>query len=158
MIKIKAFTLLEMIINLTLMSIIVSMIYVVYAYFSKNVYEYSKTSSENFAVQSFYAQLKEDFFYSDKIISENGKDFTVVFYNDEFIQYKVHKNYLFRKAKRSKDSIKTKSVQLDFLENEDPNKEEHLITGIKIKSILYKKETPLRVYKNYFSNYLILEE
>ena len=65
---------------------------------------------------------------------------------------------MFRKAKQSKDSLEIKTLQLDFLENELPNKEGQLISGIHLSAFLFKKEIPLRVYKNYFSNYLIVEE
>ena len=64
----KAFTILEMIINLALMSIIVGMVYLVYGYFSKSLSQYSIMSTENFDLELFYSQLEEDFYIADKIV------------------------------------------------------------------------------------------
>jgi len=156
--KIKAFTILEMIINLALMSIIISMVYFVYSFFSETVSDYSNMSEENFETQLFYMLLKDDFYLSDKVVSLNEGDFNIVFYNEETITYIQKNEYLFRQKGLQIDSLKVTELQFEFLLNDTKEASEKLIKSITVKSLLYNKEVPLFVYKNYFSNYLIAEQ
>lgn len=140
------------------MSIIVSMVYVVYAYFSRNVSDYTQMSSEDFNLQMFNTLLKEDFYLSDKVISKNGMDLEVIYYNNNSVFY-THKNeYYIRKFGSVKDSIKVKDIKLEYLLKNGVIKSKNPVTSITVTSILYNNEARLYIYKNYFSNYFNLEE
>lgn len=156
--RIKAFTILEVIINLAIMAIIVSMVYFVFGYFSNTVYDYNKMALENFTIKSFYTLMEEDFYTSEKVISENGKVFDIVFYDERKVQYIRKGDYFFRKMATVKDSIKVKDMQIEYLWNDSKKLSENPIKSIRITTLLYEKETLLFVYKNYLSNYLINEE
>lgn len=155
--KIKAFTILEMIINLALMSIIVSMVYVVYGYFSKNMTEYSLMTSENFEMASFNIRLKEDFYKADKIIPVNGNDFKVLFYDETSVAYRQGDKYLYRENGITRDSIRSKGVSLTFLNPDSSRSPESLIKNVLVSAELYGNDVSLFAYKNYFSNYLNLK-
>ena len=60
--RVKAFTVLEMLINIVIMAIIVSMVYYLYSSFTQQVYAYQNTSEEERALQQFYVQMKTDFY------------------------------------------------------------------------------------------------
>ncbi|SRX75260.1 hypothetical protein [Aequorivita antarctica] len=155
--KIKAFTILEMIINLALMSIIVSMVYVVYGYFSKNMTEYSLMTTENFEMASFNTRLKEDFYKADKIISTNGGKFTVIFYDETSVVYRQGEQYLYRENSITRDSIRSKGVTFTFLYSDLPKNSENLIKNVLVNAELYGNDVSLFAYKKYFSNYLNLK-
>lgn len=155
--KIKAFTILEMIINLALMSIIVSMVYLVYGYFSKNMAEYSLMTSENFEMASFNTRLQEDFYKADKILSLSGKEFKVLFYDETFVIYRQEKDFLYRLKGKMMDSIRSNGLQFTFANPVMPQDSENLVKNILITTELYGNTIPLFAYKNYFSNYLNLK-
>ena len=150
----KAFTILEMIINLALMSIIVGMVYVVYGYFSKSMTEYSVMTTENFELEAFNIRLKEDFYNADRILFVNQKNFKIIFYNETYMEYEHVAPYLFRNAGRAKDSIRISQMNISYLEDTFPEKNEILIKNIFIEAELYGSYAPLYAYKDYYSNYL----
>jgi len=152
--KIKAFTILESIITLALISIIISMVYLVIAYFSKNVNEYTLISSENFELNLFNLKLREDFYNSERIISNNAEDFTVHFYDESQVFYTQKNNYLYRKTPISKDSLKIKGLQIQYFFNEPQEENLNLVKNLSIKTNRHNKDIQLYVYKTYFSNYL----
>ncbi len=153
----KAFTILEMIINLALMSIIVGMVYLVYGYFSKSLSQYSIMSTENFDLELFYSQLEEDFYIADKIVLIDEKKIEIIFYNEEYVNYSWEGKFLYRVNKQKKDSIKVLDFKATSLNPIDPAKKT-LIKNIMVQALLYDKEAPLYLYKNYASNYLIATE
>lgn len=140
------------------MGIIVSMVYLVYAYFSKNVSEYSIMSAENFEIQSFYTLLKEDFYNCDKIVTLNESSFTVIFYNEQSIKYSKKGDFLFRQNKMQKDSIPLTKLEIEYLSPiEDPT-QGFLVSSVSLYSLLFKEQIPFYVYKNYYSNYKNIEQ
>lgn len=155
--KIKAFTILEMIINLAFMSIIVSMVYMIYGYFSKNMTEYSLMTSENFEMASFNTRLKEDFYKADKIVSLNGKEFKILFYDETFVNYRQGEQYLYRENSNTKDSIRSNGIAFTFLYPDSPKNPGNLVKNILVSAELYGNAVSLFAYKNYFSNYLNLK-
>jgi len=156
--KIKAFTILESIITLALISIIISMVYLVIAYFSKNVSEYTLMSSKNFELNLFSLKLREDFFNSEKVISNNDKDFTVYFYDESQVFYTQKNNYLYRKTPVSQDSLKIKGLQIQYFFNEPQGDNLNLVKNLSIKTNRHNKDIQLHVYKTYFSNYMSIKE
>lgn len=155
--QIRAFTILEMIINLALMSIIVSMVYVMYGYFSRNMAEYSLMTSENFEIVSFNTRLKEDFYKADKIISINGREFKVLFYDESSVSYLQDEKYLFRKNGNTRDSLQCNGIAFTFLHPDSKGDSGNLIKNVLISAELYGNAVSLFAYKNYFSNYLNLK-
>jgi hypothetical protein len=147
-----------MLITLSLLGIIVSMVYVVYGYFSKNMQDFTTMSSENFEIQSFYTLLKEDFFNSDKALCLNGKDLTLFFYDESRVRYIQKKGYLYRQTPRTKDSIPLKKIEIEYLINEAEVTSVNPIKSVSVYTLLFGKEMPLFVYKEYHSNYFISEK
>lgn len=155
--KIKAFTILEIIINLALMSIIVSMVYVVYGYFSKNMTEYSLMTAANFKMDSFNTRLKEDFYNADKIFSINENEFRVVFYDETYVNYRQEEHYFYRENGNRRDSVHCKGIAFTLLHPDSKGASENLIKNVLVSAELYGNEVSLFAYKNYFSNYLNLK-
>ena len=156
--KIRAFTILEMIINLALMSIIVSLVYVVYGYFSQNMKEYTIMTSENFLMASFNTRLKEDFYQADKIFSIGEKKITVIFYDEVSVAYRQEGQYLYRESDNSLDSIRSNGMTFTLLNPEVSTPSSKLVKNVRIDAELYGKEVPLFAYKNYFSNNMIKKD
>lgn len=146
-----------MIINLALMSIIISMVYVVYGYFSKNMTEYSLMTSENFEMASFNTRLKEDFYNADKIIPVNEKEFKVLFYDETFVSYRQGEHFLYRLNGNTRDSVRSNGIAFTFLFPDLLKNPENLVKNVLVDAELYGNAISLFAYKNYFSNYLNLK-
>lgn len=101
--NIKAFTILEIVISLAIMSIIVAMVYVIYSLLSKQLYEYkSETELVNNYSQLDVA-LKRDIYSSKKLSYIDGE---LHLSNDsKTIRYKESNNKLIRKSSSVVDTF-----------------------------------------------------
>tara|TARA_R110002072_G_scaffold287464_4_gene453149 strand:+ start:22193 stop:22666 length:474 start_codon:yes stop_codon:yes gene_type:complete len=156
--KTKAFTILESIITLALISIIISMVYLVIVYFSKNVSDYTLISTKNFELNLYSLQLREDFFNSESVISNDAQGFTVQFYDETQVYYYQNNNFLYRKTPVSTDSLKITNLQIQYLFEAPPNDSLQLVKNLIIETNQNKTDIPLYFYKTYFSNYLNIKE
>lgn len=141
------YTLLETIIAMALMTIIISLVYLTYSFFAKNVSDFSKMTSEDINVTMFYNRLKEEFYMSDNVLVEDSNSFIVSFYNEKQIVYSYDRNFLYRKQNNSADSIRISDVLIYRIDNHESK-----IQSILIKAILYEKEVPLYVFKKYYAD------
>ena len=151
--KLKAFTILEIIIALALTSIIVSMVYAFFLFMSKSTNNYITHSTENMLVQLFYTNLKREAYISEEIVSTNSENFDMNFYNGEKVQYSMKGDYLFRSKNNQRDSIRVKNVSIEAVDLPSLKNNNHLVESIHISAHLFDNEIPMRVYKNYFSKY-----
>ncbi len=143
----KGYTLLETVIAMALITIIISMVYFTYSYFTKNVYEFSKMTSEDINVTMFYDRLKEEFYMSDNVIVENTNSFIISFYDEKQIAYSYDQIFLYRRYHNSTDSIRISDVLIHRLDDHESK-----IQSILIKAVLYEKEVPLYVFKKYYTD------
>lgn len=135
------------------MSIIVSMVYVVYGYISKNASDYSLMTAENLELKSFSTRLKEDMFKADRISTTNSREFRMTFYDNSFVEYVHQQSHLIRMAGITRDSIKVSSISINYLDT-IPGQGEMLIKNMLINADLYGSTAPIYIYKDYYSNYL----
>ncbi len=152
--KFKAFTLLEIIITLALMSIVVSLVYVVYGYLARNLNDYAVMSNENYELRQFFTQLKEDIYHCDLLTTTNKKDYRLKFYDESIITYSLIDNYLHRKVGNTNDSIAIDVLSLNYLW-QTSNYTLVPITEMRVTSKLYGKEVSFYVYKEYAPDHLI---
>ncbi len=110
--KLKAFTVLEMLINMAITAIIIGTVYYAYLSFSKQVSLYQKTIEEEMNLDSFLTQLKTDFFKAEKIIQSKDQSFNIIFYNEEEINYSANDNYFLRVQNSNVDSIEIKKIDI----------------------------------------------
>lgn len=138
--NLNAFTILEVLMNIVIMSIIIGMVYFVYSSFSKQISFYRMDVAEENTLNSFYLRLKTDFFQTDKIIGST-KSFEAIMYDNTKIFYKVEKGYLYRIQNGNRDSLKIK--KLDVSSKTYHETQEKLIEKVRLITILF--ETPLEL-------------
>jgi len=151
--KLKAFTVLEIIIVLVLTSVIVSMMYAFFLFMSKSTNNYLTNSTENMLIQIFYSNLKREAFISEEIVQIDPQSFYIQLYSGDMVYYIKKGPYLFRNKNNQRDSIKVKSLSFETKVYPLLKDNELLIESIQISASLFENEIPLGIYKNYFSKY-----
>lgn len=147
--KVKAFTILEMLINLTLMSIIMGLIYFAYSSFVQQVINYQTAIHEENSLNQIYVQLKTDVFEAEKIVGSNTS-FKTIPYNGKEIHYKNSGGFLIRKQAQVLDTLLIRAVNVVTRTNKITKEE--LITEIKVETSLYNEPIAFKVFKEYAPN------
>ncbi|MBQ4821389.1 hypothetical protein [Aquimarina sp. MMG016] len=147
--KVKAFTILEMLVNLTIMSIIMGMIYFAYSSFVQQVISYQNSIDEENELNRSYVQLKTDFFNAEKVI-KSFKSFKIVSYNGKEVSYKITDKYLVRKQIQMLDTLFIDDVKLSSELNVITK--EDLITEIAVKTTLFDEPVEFTITKDYAPN------
>jgi len=147
--NIKAFTVLEMLVNLTMMSIIMGLIYVAYTSFVQHVMNYQHSIDEQDRLTRSYVQLKIDFYHADKVVKEY-QGFKTVPYDMKQIQYKIMDTYLIRKQIDILDTLPIREIKIASVANTITKEE--LITKIAIQTSLYDEPIMFTVVKEYPPN------
>ncbi|WP_299242529.1 type II secretion system protein [uncultured Aquimarina sp.] len=147
--KVRAFTILEMLINLTIMSIIMGLIYFAYASFVKQVVNYQASIDEQNELTTSYVQLRTDFFNAERIV-KSYKGFKVIPYDNKEIEYKITEKYLIRRQVHMLDtlSINKLTISSDF----NSITKEDLITKMMIETTLFDEPIEFIIAKDYAPN------
>ena len=144
--SVKAFTILEMLINIAIMSIIIGMVYYAYSSFAKQVSYYQSGVIEQNELDSFCLQLKTDFFNAEKIVGSTDS-FEVFFYNTKSIKYEIKNGFLLRKQNQNVDSLRIRKVNVTTISNPDMN--EILVQKAIITTYLFDEPIEYMVTKKY---------
>lgn len=147
--KVKAFTILEMLVNLTIMSIIMGLIYFAYASFVKQVVNYQHSIDEQNELTSSYVQLKLDFYNSDRIV-KGYQRFTILTYDNKEVVYDITDKYLIRKQLHMRDTLPLHSLKIDSDFN--VYTKEDLVTKIEVNTDLFEEPIKFVVTKDYAPN------
>ncbi|MAO08222.1 MAG: hypothetical protein CL596_05880 [Alteromonas sp.] len=143
---------------MAVMAIIITMVYLVYIFFTKNTSEYASMLTENFEMELFYSLLKEDFYKSDKVLVQEDNGFLVVYYDQSEVSYYSKAGFLFREIQNKKDSIPLGYLEVNTLFEKPMQGTENLVQSVSINSELLQQGVPLFVFKEYPSNYLRTRE
>ncbi len=141
-----AFTILEVLINIAIMSVIIGMIYFIYSAFSKQIAYYRADVEEELAFGNFCLRLKEDFFRAEKITG-TAASFETVRYNDERIYYVVKNGYIYRDQKSNRDSLKVDKITVQT--KIDPVSNEKVLEKISLGAFLFQKPLTFTAAKKY---------
>jgi len=151
--KVKAFTILEMLVNLTIMSIIMGMIYFAYSSFVQQVIGYQKSVQEQNELTSSCVQLKMDFYTAEKVV-KNDKKFTVVFYDvSKKVSYNFTDKYLIRKQLNMLDTLAVEELKVEVQKNEITN--EDLVKTLRVKTRLFDEPMEFVIHKTYAPNIVL---
>jgi len=150
--KVKAFTILEMLINLTIMSIIMGLIYFAYSSFVQQVMNYQKSIEQQNKLSRIYVQLKTDFYNADRVV-RNNKNFAIVKYDTKEITYKATDKYLIRNQIGVLDTLLIDDITI--VSHPNLETKEDLITKMVIKTKLFEEPIEFVVIKEYAPNLTI---
>ncbi len=147
--KVSAFTVLEMLVNLTIMAIIMGLIYFAYSSFVYQVTNYRYDMEERNRISRGYVQMKIDFYKADKIVY-SFKKCKVVFYDNSYVTYRFLDNYLIRQQETVTDTMDVKNITYETERSKVTNEE--LVTELAIETTLFKEPIVFTVYKQYPMN------
>jgi len=123
---IKAFTILEVVISLALMSIIIAMVYSLYAMLSKQLYVYSDETELVNNYNQLHTLFARDVHNSTKLLTANEAIYLLS--NSDSIRYEKNANRLIRTSSGSIDTFMVKVPEFNFVK-------EDLLLGNNIKRI-----------------------
>jgi len=144
--KLSAFTILEMLINIAIMSIIIGMVYYIYSSFSKQIVFYQDDIQEEYILTSFCLRLKRDFYNAEKI-KGSINSLELRSYNNNIINYEVGGEFLYRIQENDVDSLKISKLEVSILVN--PMTKEDLVQKAEIIAFLFGERINFTVMKKY---------
>lgn len=147
--KVKAFTILEMLINLTIMSIIMGLIYFAYSAFVQQVINYQTAIDQENSLNQIYVQLKTDFFESEKVV-KSGRDIKIISYKGEEVSYKQTDQFLIRKQAQVLDTLPV--TQIKTISKTNKITREELVTKLIVETTLFNEPVAFSILKEYAPN------
>jgi hypothetical protein len=144
--KLRAFTILEMLINITIMSIIIGMVYYIYSSFSKQIIFYQDDIQEEYVLTSFCLRLKRDFYNAEKI-KGSINSLELISYSNKIINYEVGGEFLYRRQQNDVDSLRISKLDVSMLAN--PMTKENLVQKAQITAFLFGENINFTVMKKY---------
>lgn len=150
--KLKAFTILEMLMSLGVMTLVISMVYFMYVSFSSQVYGYFNDASSSNQVYGFYKQFRKDAYQATNITKKNNS-LILYFYDKKEVYYNFESTQLVRKQFEQLDSIILKEFKISYLGNKKYTK--NIVNKITFKTMLLGREIDFTINKKYPCNVLI---
>lgn len=117
MTRLRAFTIVEVIVNVVIMSLIVGFVYFIYVSFGNQFSNYQRQMEVGFGYKNFVSALRHDLYASSLVIGSNS-DIEVLFYDGSKTNYYFREGFFYRKKGEVVDSIATKAVEVWYTENE----------------------------------------
>ncbi len=114
--KIKAFTILEIVISLAIMSIIIAMVYTIYTLMSAQLFEYSDQTEQVNAYNQINVTFKRDLHNAIKIKEINNQVYLLS--GKDTVQYEIFENKLVRSTQTMVDTFRVKVSKFKKM-NED---------------------------------------
>ncbi|UZO80689.1 hypothetical protein NBT05_17320 [Aquimarina sp. ERC-38] len=148
--SVKAFTIMEMLINLVIMSIIMGLIYFAYSSFAQHISSYRKDIEQQNSITRMYNQLKTDLYESEKVV-RTDKGFDVIFYNNRKIEYGISNKTIIRRQLQNTDTLEIQHIKI--IENDFSSTLKRAVSQIKIVTQLYDENLNFSVYKYYPPNF-----
>jgi hypothetical protein len=154
--KLKAYTIMEMIVTMLIAGITISMAYSSYKIISGQFGQYKTNSQRNYDLILFDKLLLKDFINSNQVIRQSNGVKCV--YNDKAIEYLFENIYVIRKSEIT-DTFKIviSNPKFYFL-NEDNFVPEVLIDKVEFDGIIGNDTLPFVYKKQYGADVLIEKE
>ena len=114
---IKAFTILEVVISIAIMSIIIAMVYTIYTLMSKQLFEYSDQTEVVNSYNQINVAFNRDLHNASKLVNVNKKIYLLS--NRDTLQYELLENKLVRSSNKSVDTFQVKVSKFKLVEEDE---------------------------------------
>jgi len=143
--KIKAFTIIEVLITMVLSGIVVSAAIYVFLTFNSLLSKTGKKNMQNLEIISLHHIMKMDFIKADEIREEYSSIF-ISFNESEKVYYDFEENYVVRDAIATQDTFKisVNDIKIYFMDEESD-----LVTEIIVDIQFDNLDFPIHVIKMY---------
>lgn len=145
--KQPAFTVIEVLLTIAITGVVISLIYVIYVNFSKQVYSFFHNSIVSNEVHAFYQQMKVDAFQSNKMQYINNE---IIFsnYNTSEVRYKKEGDSIYRYFKENKGAgVYVNNITVKPFNLLSSGKQ--LAEKISLESKIYDQPIQFTIFKNY---------
>lgn len=153
--KVKAFTIIELVVVMILTAIIVGIVYSAYSIVGNQYYVYKKTGTQNSQVALLSMLLNKDFTSSHFIKYGNDELF---FYSkeDNFIHYVFEENYITRNSNSVTDTfpINPLNIQMKFLQ-ELQLVHNSLVDELYFEAVIFNQQQLFHFKKQYAADVLM---
>ena len=147
--KIKAYTIFEVVISMVIMSIISVIVFVLFSSFMKQLALYNDTNSKITSFSILKNNLKREVYLSQTISGKSN--YIEINLNDSIaINYEFDENFIIKKMNKSIDTTFLNTSNYQTKMNKETN-----ITQISFNCLLFGESIPLVLKKEYNSNHLI---
>lgn len=143
---VRAFTVMEVLINILLTAIIIGMVYFIYLSFIKQIGLFEENIERQNDMEIFCLQLKKDFLGSEKIIN-SPNSFRMVFYDKGTVDYAIGKKFLYRKQNSNLDSLEVSNISREWDLNSRSG--EQLLNKLSLEIVLFENSISYGLRKEY---------
>lgn len=141
--KVKAYTLFEIIISMVIMSVISLIVFVLFSSFLRQLHFYNDTSTEIANYAFLKNNLKREF-HQAKQINRLSNTIIMELKNNQNITYSFSKNHIIKKMNRVIDTIKIKLTDFHITTNQNEQ-----VTNLKLDCLLFNEQISTTFYKNH---------
>lgn len=149
--NIPAFTLIEVVIALAVLSIVTALTYNGFSYFTRGTQDYIENTATHLELMGFAGRLERDVALSQTVEATKSGDLLLKFYDGSKLEYQLRQGYFTRISKASRDSIPVQSIRLKTVTNPVHYNSEALVTGISLDALLFDQIVPIYFFKEYFA-------
>lgn len=152
--RIKAYTIMELLVGMALSSLVISSAYYSYLTISKEFNRFRNAKSTILELSELNEQLDREFDFSEKILFSNGL-LTFNFVDRKTIRYEFWDTFIIRETEGIKDTfdLKLLDIKIEFEgQFNDKNAVPTLIKSLDVKVQLFNNDCHLLFNKNYLPN------
>lgn len=142
--KVKAYTLFEIIISMVIMSVISLIVFVLFSSFLRQLHFYNDTSSEISNYAFLKNNLKREFYQAQKISSNTINTITFEMDNNQNISYSFSKNHIIKKINKTIDTLTVKLSDFNIETNQNEQ-----VTALKLDCLLFEEPISTIFYKKH---------
>ena len=147
--KLAAFTLIEVVVALAVLSIVTALTYNGFTYLSQGTRGYVENTAAHLELMGFVSRMENDIALAHSINYGESDNIILQYYNDNNIEYSLGANHLVRRSNDTRDSIAVKSVKVAQLSQAENITAQPLVSSIAIDALLFEQTVPLYFFKEY---------
>lgn len=147
--KLAAFTLIEIVVALAVLSIVTALTYNGFSYLAQSTRGYIDNTSAHLELMGFTSRLEADLAQANTVQQREDGALHLAFYDDSEIIYEFESGQLLRKSEGRKDSIAAQAMELGFVSQKEDFTGDVLVQEISISALLFDQIMPLYFFKEY---------
>lgn len=157
--KLKAFTLMELVVTMIISSIVIGMGYSAYSIIYKQYLNYKSLRTELMDVAGLNAELAANFYHCSRVLKQGENGLCFELKKDKKINFEFSEQYILRKENDLIDTFKVaaKNCVFKYL-LDDTDKKASLVHTFSFDSELLKEKVHFYFEKEYSSEIVIKEE
>lgn len=147
--KVPAFTLIEVVVALAVLSIVTGLTYNGFSYLAQSTKGYINNTASHLELMGFANRMEADFTQAEVVFKGPEDSIALEFYNGDKVQYQMRNAHLIRFAQGITDSIAANNLRLYMVPQQEQFQGQELVQEITINAQLFNQAVPLYFFKSY---------